>query len=61
MNSKGLVFGIVMGILWSVAFVNALNSLAGIGIGMCFGISFSLLGSSMFKFKDNKKEDSEKN
>lgn len=37
MNSKnmlmGIMIGIAMAILWSIVFVNVLNSMAGIGVG----------------------------
>ena len=43
MNSKnmlmGIMIGIAMAILWSIVFVNVLNSMAGIGVGVCLGIS----------------------
>ena len=46
MKSKRTVIGIIIGIiaamLWSVVFINSLNSMAGIGIGICLGISFLL-------------------
>ena len=42
MKSKRTVIGIIIGIiaamLWSVVFINSLNSMAGIGIGICLGI-----------------------
>ena len=35
----GVTIGIIAAILWSVVFINSLNSMAGIGIGICLGIS----------------------
>lgn len=35
----GLIIGIAMTILWSIVFVNVLNSMAGIGIEICLGMS----------------------
>ena len=53
MNSKKIIIGVTIGIiaaiLWSVVFINALNSMAGIGI--CLGIS----GSLIFLKKDKDK------
>ena len=40
----GILFGVGMALLWSGVFVSLLDSWAGIGIGILFGISF---GSSM--------------
>ena len=55
MNSKrvmmGITVGIIAAILWSVVFMNSLNSKAGIGIGICLGIS----GSLIFSKKDEDK------
>ena len=45
-----------MTIIWSIVFVNALNSKAGIGIGICFGVSFGCSSSIMFKKKDEDKQ-----
>ena len=36
----GVLFGIGMAIIWSAAFVSLLDSWAGIGVGIAFGISF---------------------
>ena len=53
MKSKRTVIGIIIGIiaamLWSVVFINSLNSMAGIGI--CLGISFGISGSLIFSKK----------
>ena len=42
MNNKRIIIGVTIGIiaaiLWSVVFINVLNSMAGIGIGICLGI-----------------------
>ena len=66
MKSKRTVIGIIIGIiaamLWSVVFINSLNSMAGIGIGICLGISFGISGSSLFfqkkiKISDNTTRD----
>ena len=55
MKSKRTVIGIIIGIiaamLWSVVFINSLNSMAGIGIGICLGISFGISGSLIFSKK----------
>lgn len=55
MKSKRTVIGIIIGIiaamLWSVVFINSLNSMAGIGIGICLGISFGISGSLIFQKK----------
>ena len=48
----GLMIGVIMAILWSVVFVNVLNSMAWIGIGICLGISFDISGSLIFAKKD---------
>ena len=59
MKSKRTVIGIIIGIiaamLWSVGFINSLNSMAGIGIGICLGISFGISGSLIFSKKDKDK------
>ena len=43
MNNKRIIIGVTIGItaaiLWSVVFINVLNSMAGIEIGACLGIS----------------------
>ena len=65
MKSKRTVIGIIIGIiaamLWSVVFINSLNSMAGIGIGICLGISFGISGSLIFskkiKISDNTPRD----
>ena len=59
MKSKRTVIGIIIGIIaamhWSVVFINSLNSMAGIGIGICLGISFGISGSLIFSKKDKDK------
>lgn len=59
MKSKRTVIDIIIGIiaamLWSVVFINSLNSMAGIGIGICLGISFGISGSLIFSKKDKDK------
>ena len=59
MKSKRTVIGIIIRIiaamLWSVVFINSLNSMAGIGIGICLGISFGISGSLIFSKKDKDK------
>ena len=47
----GVTIGIIATILWSVVFINSLNSMAGIGIGICLGISFGISGSLIFSKK----------
>ena len=51
----GVTIGISAAILWSVVFINSLNSMAGIGIGICLGISFGISGSLIFFKKDKDK------
>ena len=55
MNSKKIIIGATIGIsaaiLWSAVFINVLNSMAGIGIGICLGISFGISGSLIFSKK----------
>ena len=51
----GVTIGIVAAILWSIVFINSLNSMAGIGIGICLGISFGISGSLIFAKKDKDK------
>ena len=55
MNSKKIIIGATIGIsaaiLWSAVFINILNSMAGIGIGICLGISFGISGSLIFSKK----------
>ena len=55
MKGKSLLIGIiivvVMAILWSIVFVNVLNSMAGMGVGICFGILGSLIFSKKGKNK----------
>lgn len=59
MKSKKIIIGVTIGIiaaiLWSVVFINSLNSMAGIGIGICLGISFGISGSLIFSKKDKDK------
>ena len=47
----GVTIGIIAAMLWSVVFINSLNSMAGIGIGICLGISFGISGSLIFSKK----------
>ena len=49
----GVTIGIIAAILWSVVFINSLNSMAGIVI--CLGISFGISGSLIFSKKDKDK------
>ena len=49
----GITVGIIAAVLWSVVFMNSLNSMAGIGI--CLGISFGISGSLIFSKKDKDK------
>ena len=59
MNSKKIIIGVTTGIiaaiLWGAVFINVLNSMAGIGIGICLGISFGISGSLIFSKKDKDK------
>ena len=43
-----------MAIVWSVVFVNALGSMAGIGVGICLGTAFGLVFASIFRRNDKK-------
>ena len=53
MNNKRIIIGVTIGIiaaiLWSVVFINVLNSMAGIGIGICLGISLVYLAVLFFQ------------
>ena len=51
----GITIGIIAAVLWSVVFINSLNSMAGIGNGICLGISFGISGSLIFSKKDKDK------
>ena len=59
MKCKRIIIGITVGIiaaaLWGVGFINSLNSIAGIGIGICLSISFGISGSLIFSKKDKDK------
>ena len=59
MNNKRIIIGVTIGIIeeinWSAVFINVLNSMAGIGIGICLGISFGISGSLIFSKKDKDK------
>ena len=59
MKSKRMIIGIAIGIitamLWSVVFINVLNSMAGIGIGICVGLFFGISVSLIFSEKDKDK------
>ena len=59
MKSKKIIIGVTIGIiatiLWSVVSINSLNSMAGIGIGICLGISFGISGSLIFSKEDKDK------
>ena len=59
MNNKRIIIGVTIGIiaaiLWSVVFINVLNSMAGIGTGICLSISFGISGSLIFSNKDKDK------
>ncbi len=50
---KGIVFFIVMSVLWSVVFVTAMHTWAGVGIGICFGIIFAGIGGGGSKEEKN--------
>ena len=56
MKSKRMIVGTTIGIiaamLWSVVFIRSLNSMAGIGVGICLGISFGISGSLILSKKD---------
>lgn len=59
MKNKRMITGITIGItaamLWSVVFIRSLNSMAGIGVGICLGISFGISGSLILSKKDKNK------
>lgn len=59
MKNKRMILGITIGIitamLWSVVFIRSLNSMAGIGVGICLGISFGISGSLILSKKDKDK------
>ena len=59
MKNKRMIMGITIGIiaamLWSVVFIRSLNSMAGIGVGICLGISFGISGSLILSKKDKNK------
>lgn len=44
-----------MAMIWSVCFINILDSMAGVGIGICFGVAFGMLFTLMFS-SGNKKD-----
>ena len=46
-----IALGVGMSLLWSLVFVRILGSPAGIGVGVCFGISFAIIGFLFFKGK----------
>lgn len=64
MNKKGILLalpiGVAMAIIWSVLFVNVLESFAGIGVGCGFGVAFMLCFSLIFSHVFSKKEDQSK-
>ncbi len=51
----GITIGIIAAMLWSVVFIRSLNSMAGIGVGICLGISFGISGSLILSKKDKNK------
>ena len=59
MNNKRIIIGVTIGIiaaiLWSVVFINSLNSMAGIGIGNMSGYIFWHIWQSYFFKKDKDK------
>ena len=42
---KDKVFAVSMTVLWSIVFVTAMHSWAGVCIGLCMGIAFGLFDS----------------
>ena len=46
----GVTIGITAAILWSVVFINSLNSMAGIGIGICLGEPVNKSGHEKYYF-----------
>ncbi len=50
---KRIAWFLAMSVLWSVVFALALDSLVGIGIGVCFGIAMSGIGNGLSKKKDD--------
>lgn len=59
MNKKGLLIalpiGVAMAIMWSVMFVNVLESYAGIGVGCSLGVAFTLMFALIFSQKKDSK------
>jgi len=51
----GIIIWIVAAILWSVVFIRSLNNMAGLGVGICLGISFGISGSLILSKKDKNK------
>ena len=51
----GITIGIIAALLWSVVFIRSLDSMAGIGVGICLGISFGISGSLILSKKDKNK------
>lgn len=49
----GIALGVGTAIIWSVVFVHVLNSMAGIGVGVCFGVPFAMIGTLLFKGREN--------
>ncbi len=49
MKKFTIAFGIIMTIIWSAVSVYFLKSWAGIGVGLCFGISFTIMVKRMSK------------
>lgn len=45
MNGKAMAVGIAAAVLWSVVFVQAMHSMAGVGVGVCFGVAFGIIAS----------------
>ena len=59
MNNKRIIIGVTIGItaaiLWSVVFINVLNSMSGIRIGVCLCMYFGISGILIFSKKDKDK------
>lgn len=51
----GICVGVAMALVWSVIFVNLLNSMAGIGVGICFGGAFGFLSTLIFSQNNKNK------
>ncbi len=55
---KSLIFGLVIGFVFSILIINMFGSVAtGITLGTCFAIPFFLLGTNLFSKEKNEKNE----